>query len=201
MQFCETHHRQSEFTLVVGLGNPGPTYRFTRHNIGFRVVEHLAEIKGIRWIQSPFEAQCAKGCIEGHTVVLAKPMAFMNRSGPPVRSLITHLGITASEMIVVHDDIDLAFGILKIKAKGGHGGHNGLRSITDAIGDDAYTRVRIGIGRPEPGQEVTGHVLGPFRESETERLDEILDRAADAVIAVIRQGTMAGMNQFNRNAK
>ncbi len=186
--------------LVVGLGNPGPTYRFTRHNIGFRVADRLAESIGAAWTQSPFTALWARGGVEGRSVILAKPMAYMNLSGAPTRAIASHFAILTGEMLIIHDDIDLAFGTLKIKEKGGHGGHNGLRSIVDAFGGGAFGRLRIGIGRPEPGAGVTDHVLGPFSDTEARHLEPLMDRATDAAITVICQGTMAGMNRYNRKA-
>ncbi len=133
--------------LVVGLGNPGPEYAGTRHNAGFRVVERLAEDFGIPLAHERCQALFGSGSIRGVAVVLAKPMAFMNRSGPPVKGLIDFLGISSGRTVVIHDDLDLALGRLKIKEKGGHGGHKGVRSLMDAVGGGDFIRVRIGIGR------------------------------------------------------
>jgi PTH1 family peptidyl-tRNA hydrolase len=195
-----SNSRDDNRILVVGLGNPGPTYHYTRHNIGFRVADRLAETIGAAWSQSPFTALWAQGVVGGRSVILAKPMAFMNLSGAPVRAIASHFAILTGEMLVIHDDIDLGFGTLKIKEKGGHGGHNGLRSIVDAFGGGAFGRLRIGIGRPEPGTGVTDHVLGPFSDAEARHLETLMVRAKDAAITVICQGTMAGMNRYNRKA-
>lgn len=197
---ADSPHTPNRRRLIVGLGNPGTDYRFTRHNIGFHVADRLADSLGIFWKKDAFNAFWGEGVLEGTSIILAKPMAYMNRSGWPAWAIASRFAITAGEMLVIHDDIDLAFGTLKIKEKGGHGGHNGLRSMMDAFGDDAFTRVRMGIGRPDPGKEVTEHVLGPFSDRESEQLDEIIDRGKDAAVTVICQGTMAGMNRYNRKA-
>lgn len=185
--------------LVVGLGNPGVTYRYSRHNMGFQVVDRLAHTLSITWEKSPFHALWGSGDVRRNPLAVAKPMAYMNRSGDPTRAIASHFAINTGEMLVIHDDIDLSFGRIKIKAKGGHGGHNGLRSIMDAFGSGDFMRLRIGIGRPDPGVTVTDHVLGEFNASEAGHLDELLDRATDAAITVICQGTVAGMNRYNRS--
>ncbi len=138
-----------------------------------------------------------RGAIEDQAVMLAKPMAFMNRSGGPVQKLTAYFKIISKDLIVIHDDIDLAFGRLKIKEKGGHGGHKGLKSIIRAVGQDAFVRVRIGIGRSETGNSVSDHVLGRFYDDEAKLLDAIINRARDAVITILTEGTKAGMNRFN----
>jgi peptidyl-tRNA hydrolase, PTH1 family len=166
--------------LIVGLGNPGMKYATTRHNIGFRVLDRLASDFAIEINREKFSTAFGRGRIEGLDVVLSKPLAFMNRSGPPARSLADFFRISSREMVVVHDDIDLAYGRLKIKEKGGHGGHNGVRSLIDAFGGGDFTRLRVGIGR-----------------SETATLPGIIERARDAVVTILCKGTKIGMNQFN----
>ncbi len=187
--------------LVVGLGNPGSEYAGTRHNAGFRVVERLAEDFAIPLAQERCQALFGSGSIRGVAVVLAKPMAFMNRSGPPVKGLIDFLGISSERTVVIHDDLDLALGRLKIKEKGGHGGHKGVRSLMDAVGDGNFTRVRIGIGRsrlPDGLQpDMVEYVLGRFSEQEEALLEPVLARACEAVVTVLCQGTREGMNRFN----
>jgi PTH1 family peptidyl-tRNA hydrolase len=131
--------------------------------------------------------------------MLANPMAFMNRSGPPVQKLATYFKIPSGDMLIIHDDIDLAFGRLKIKEKGGHGGHKGLRSIINAVGGDEFVRLRVGVGRSETASSVSDHVLGPFYEDERELLDAILSRARDAVVTIMTEGSKIGMNRFNKN--
>ena len=183
--------------LIVGLGNPGAQYENTRHNVGFMVVDKLVGEFGVSVAKNKFEVRYGRGAIEGQAVMLAKPMAFMNRSGWPVQKLATYFKINSKDLIVIHDDIDLAFGRLKIKEKGGHGGHKGLKSIIQAVGDDAFVRVRIGVGRSETGSSVSNHVLGPFYDDESTFLDAILTRARDAVVTILTEGPKAGMNRFN----
>ena len=185
-------------SLVVGLGNPGAAYAQTRHNAGFMVVDELAGKFDIGFDKRKFDTVFGRGHIERQPVVLAKPMAFMNRSGPPVRSLADFFKISSEAMLVIHDDIDLAFGRLKIKEKGGHGGHNGIRSLIDAFGTDNFVRLRIGVGRSGNNMSVSDHVLSRFTAQENESLAQIITMARDAVITVLCEGTKAGMNQFNQ---
>jgi PTH1 family peptidyl-tRNA hydrolase len=184
--------------LIVGLGNPGSQYENTRHNAGFMVVDKLAGEFGISVNKNKFDVRYGRGAIEGHEVMLAKPMAFMNRSGWPVQKLVAYFKINSKDLMVVHDDIDFAFGRLKIIEKGGHGGHKGLQSIINAVGADEFVRLRIGIGRSEAGGSVSDHVLGPFFGDESKRLDSVLIRARDAVVTILTEGSKVGMNRFNK---
>jgi PTH1 family peptidyl-tRNA hydrolase len=138
-----------------------------------------------------------RGRIQGLDVVVAKPMAFMNRSGPPVRSFVEFFRISHQEVLVIHDDIDLEYGRLKIKEKGGHGGHNGVRSMINAFGGGDFTRLRMGIGRSGTGAQVADYVLDQFTREEAAELPGIIERARDAVVTILCQGTKIGMNQFN----
>ena len=185
--------------LIVGLGNPGTQYQHTRHNTGFMVVDKLAGEFGISLSKNKFDVRFGRGTIKDHEVLLANPMAFMNRSGPPVQKLAAYFKIPSGDMIVIHDDIDLAFGRLQIKEKGGHGGHKGLNSIISAVGEDEFVRLRIGVGRSETGSSVSDHVLGPFYDDERKQLDAILNRARDAVVTILTEGSKIGMNRFNKN--
>jgi PTH1 family peptidyl-tRNA hydrolase len=183
--------------LIVGLGNPGETYRQTRHNAGFMVLEKLAATYGIEFDRHKFKTAFGRGLIENVEALLVKPMAYMNRSGPPVRRLADYHRISARDMLIIHDDIDLAFGRIKIKKKGGHGGHNGLRSLMDAFGSGDFVRLRVGIGRSEQRRSAAEHVLGEYSESETGLLDRIVASARDAVVTIITRGVTEAMNQFN----
>ena len=187
----------SNIWLVVGLGNPGDTYRDTRHNAGFRVVEELSRRFAIPLDKNKFQTRFGRGNIEGIEVVLVKPLAFMNNSGPPVRHLADFFKISNSGLLVIHDDVDLSFGRLKIKEKGGHGGHNGLKSLMSVFGGGDFARLRVGIGRPAEIADVTGHVLGQYSMEESDSLDRIIARARDAVVAVLTKGLREGMNRFN----
>lgn len=187
--------------LLAGLGNPGKDYEKTRHNIGFAIIDHIARQFNIHLLTTKFDTTFGRGAIKGVPVILAKPQAFMNRSGPPLRRLADYFRIPSRAMVVIHDDIDLAFERLKIKEKGGDGGHRGVRSIIEAFGCGEFTRVRIGVGRGirlrEDGADVAGHVLSRFNMSETQLLDRIIERSAQAVVSVLCQGVKVGMNRFN----
>lgn len=182
--------------LVVGLGNPGPSYNDTRHNVGFQVAQALTSRLGGLRLQPAFGALMAVGRIQSTPVALALPMTFMNRSGGPVGDIASALGISSQHVLVVHDDLDLAFGRIRCKAGGGHGGHNGLRDIARRIGRE-FLRVRVGIGRPPDGISVSDHVLGSWNKSEQAARSGLLDHAADAVESVVSNGVQTAMNQFN----
>lgn len=184
--------------LIVGLGNPGSKYAMTRHNAGFLLVDELADTYSVSLDKSKFDATFGKGKIEGRDVVLAKPQAYMNRSGPPVQKLSNFFRISCENMLIVHDDIDLAFGRIKIKEKGGDGGHKGVRSLIEAFGGGDFVRVRIGVGRSEAGSDVVGHVLGRFDSDEKQRMDKIISVAKEAVVTILCKGAKEGMNRFNR---
>jgi len=183
--------------LVVGLGNPGNTYKRTRHNVGFMVVEQIAEDFSIALDKQKFDTVFGRGSVDGVEVVLAKPMAFMNRSGPQVQKISRYYRILSEDMLVVHDDIDLAFGRIKIKEKGGDGGHKGVRSIIDAFGGGNFVRLRIGVGRPEAAISAADHVLGKFSLKEKKVLHRIITEARDAVGTILCKGAKEGMNRFN----
>lgn len=183
--------------LVAGLGNPGREYEMTRHNIGFMVIDELTKVHSIALLKKKFDTDFGQGIMAGSNVILAKPMSFMNRSGPPLRRLADFFNIDIEDVLIIHDDIDLEFNRLKIKANGGHGGHNGLRSIIEAFGDNRFSRIRMGVGRPDTPVDVTGHVLGRFAAAENERLGESIKLAVDAVDTIIRKGVVAGMNMHN----
>jgi len=182
--------------FIVGLGNPGRRYQDTRHNAGFIVVDRLAQTYGIDLGREKFQVRFGRGSIEGVECILGKPLAYMNRSGPPVRQLADYFRLTSGNLLVIHDDIDLIFGKLKIKEKGGHGGHNGVKSLKEAFGGGDFPRLRVGIGRSEQAS-VTDHVLGKYNPEEKRKLDPVLDSARDAVVTIITEGLTSGMNRFN----
>lgn len=183
--------------LIVGLGNPGPAYAETRHNVGFWVVEALAAGAGLKFRRRG-EVSSATGRLSGQTVTLAKPQTYMNRSGPVVAALIGDLGLDLSDVIVVHDDLDLAVGRLRMKSRGGAGGHNGMLSIIDALGSDRFARVKIGVGRPPAGEDAADYVLSSVPPGERSMLDETVQQAAQAVECWIADGVMTAMNRFNQ---
>jgi PTH1 family peptidyl-tRNA hydrolase len=192
-----TDKGRSPLRLVAGLGNPGDRYAATRHNMGFRVVDRLAADFGIGVSREKGEILFGRGRIEGLEVILAKPLAYMNRSGPPLRRLCDFFQVRQDDLVVIHDDIDLEFGRIKIKEKGGHGGHNGIRSVMEAFGGGDFVRLRVGIGRSGAGERVADYVLDRFLPEEAARLEEIVARARDAAVTILCRGTTIGMNRFN----
>ncbi|MFT7518449.1 MAG: PTH1 family peptidyl-tRNA hydrolase [Kiritimatiellia bacterium] len=183
--------------LVVGLGNPGRKYEGTRHNVGFLVVDRLASRSADSVQTKQFGALVGKALVGGQSAVLAKPQGFMNRSGQPVVSLRGYYKLDNVDVVVVHDDLDLPFGQVRIKEGGGHGGHNGLRDISRALGGGSYLRVRVGLGRPPEGWDAADFVLGKWTKGELQDLEQVLDLACDAVEGTLHQGVLAAMNQFN----
>lgn len=192
---------QKKVSLVVGLGNPGKTYAATRHNFGFMVLDKVADSFSIPVGKRKFNALLGRGLVENVDVILAKPMAFMNRSGPPVHKIKQYFNISCKDILVVHDDIDLAFGTLRIKQKGGSGGHNGVESLIECLGSNNFSRLRIGIGRGigSSGKDidVTNYVLSKFSYNEKKNLDQIITKAQDAIITILCKGIKYAMNCFN----
>ena len=188
---------EKRLRLLVGLGNPGTDYANTRHNAGFLVVDDIAETWSIAIHQKKFNAELGRGSVNGIDTMLMKPQTYMNRSGLPVRQVSDYFKISYRDMLVIHDDIDLEFGRLKIKMKGGHGGHNGVRSLIDALGEDAFVRLRVGVGRSGNEGNVVNHVLGTFNQQEKASLDKVIKRARDAVETILCDGAKEGMNRFN----
>ncbi|WP_219415802.1 aminoacyl-tRNA hydrolase [Pseudonocardia nigra] len=184
--------------LVIGLGNPGSGYAETRHNVGFQVVELLAErAGGGRFSKHRSNADVFEGRIAGRRVVLGKPRTYMNVSGGPVAGLAKYFSVPTEDLIVVHDDLDLGFGVIRLKRGGGEGGHNGLRSISSSIGTRGYLRVRFGIGRPPGRQDPADFVLKRFSGAEKKELDFAVDLAADAVEALLQDGLEPAQNKFH----
>jgi PTH1 family peptidyl-tRNA hydrolase len=184
--------------LVVGLGNPGPEYAETRHNIGVRVVELLAaRAGGGRFSKHKSNADVLEGRLAGRRTVLAVPRTYMNVSGGPVAGLLRYYGVAPTDLVVVHDDLDLGFGVVRLKQGGGEGGHNGLRSISGSIGTKDYLRVRFGIGRPPGRQDPADFVLKRFSGAERKELEFAVDLAADAAEALLRDGLEPAQNRFH----
>ncbi len=180
--------------LIVGLGNPGPQYANNRHNIGFMVLDRLAGVVG-GGFREKFHGHMARGTLAGKDVTLLKPMTWMNLSGTSVGEAGTFFKASQAEVIVIHDELDLASGDVKVKIGGGHAGHNGLRSIFEHFGKD-FVRVRCGIGRPKHG-DVTPHVLGDFRGDDLILLPDMIDKACKAVALILEKGALAAQNATN----
>lgn len=182
--------------LVAGLGNPGPEYAGNRHNIGFMVADVLAGRTGGRFKAHKSRAQVVEGRIGGQRVVLAKPATFMNLSGGPVTGLRDFYKVPVDRIVAVHDELDIDYPTLRLKRGGGDNGHNGLKSITKSLGPD-YARVRCGIGRPPGRMEVAAFVLRDFSATERKELEWFVDRAADAVEALIAEGLERAQSTYN----
>ncbi|HEV7826280.1 MAG TPA: aminoacyl-tRNA hydrolase [Mycobacteriales bacterium] len=183
--------------LVVGLGNPGPSYAGNRHNVGAMVLDLLAERVGGRFKSHKGRADVVEGRLGGDRVVLAKPRSYMNESGGPVAGLRQFHKVPLDQVIVVHDELDLPYGTVRLKLGGGDNGHNGLRSITRSAGGKDYLRVRVGIGRPPGRQDPADFVLKDFSGAERKDLPLLVDRAADAVEALVAQGLEAAQNTIH----
>ena len=183
--------------LVVGLGNPGSRYTRTRHNVGFEVVDRLADRHGISLREKRFKSVLGSGRVAGSPAVLAKPQTFMNVSGEAVGPMAGWYKLGLERVLVVHDDLDLSFGDVRVKVGGGHGGHNGLRSLVKCLPGPDFVRVRVGIGRPQGPMDVSAWVLSRWSTQEASEVDGIVDRAADAVELVLSDGPRDAMNIVN----
>jgi len=183
--------------IIVGLGNPGPQYAQNRHNVGFMVADRLAERVGGGY-REKFRAHFARGTLKGQDVLIIKPMTWMNLSGTSVGEAATFFKAPQNEVIVIHDELDIAYEQVQVKIGGGHAGHNGLRSIFEHFGKD-FVRLRVGIGRPRFG-DVTAHVLGNFSSDEQATLSLTLDKAAAAIEMILEKGAQAAQNATNQKA-
>lgn len=181
--------------LLVGLGNPGRKYARTRHNIGFLVLDALAESLGAAF-QEKDDYRIASGSIGDEQVILLEPLTFMNRSGPPVRRILARKNIDPGHLIVVHDDLDIDAGKLKMRRKGSSGGHKGIESIIECLGTNEFVRVKIGIGR-DMAMLVEDYVLSKFHRDELPLINEAIDRAVDAIHSIIHEGVDRAMNRFH----
>jgi PTH1 family peptidyl-tRNA hydrolase len=184
-------------TLVVGLGNPGPRYAGNRHNAGFMVLDELARRVGGSFKAHRGRADLIEARLADRRVVLAKPKSFMNESGGPVASLRDFFKVDAADIVVVHDELDIPYGTLRLKLGGGDNGHNGLKSITKSIGTREYHRLRFGVGRPPRRQDPADYVLNDFSPVERRELPFHLDRSADAIEALLTDGLALAQNAFH----
>jgi peptidyl-tRNA hydrolase, PTH1 family len=187
--------------LVAGLGNPGETYTKTRHNLGYRVVDELAAREGERFRKARFVgADVGEIRLGGERVMLVKSRAFMNESGPAIASLARKNGVEPDHVVAVHDEIDLPFGALRIKSGGSTAGHNGLRSLQQALRTPDFFRVRLGVGRPTGRRQAADWVLDTFAKREEPEVSMLVDDAADAVASLIADGLLATQDRYNRSA-
>ena len=184
--------------IIVGLGNPGDRYQWTRHNIGFQIVDRLAESHRIPLSHKRFKTCYGKGSIDSNGVLLVKPLTFMNLSGEAVSKVVHFFKAGTEALIVVHDDLDLAFGRLRIKRRGGDGGHQGVRSIIQSMGRSDFLRLKVGVGRPPAGREPADYVLESFDEEERSQLDSIRSLAAEAIETMLTEGIDTAMNRYQK---
>jgi peptidyl-tRNA hydrolase, PTH1 family len=183
--------------LIAGLGNPGERYRRTRHNLGFMVIDVLAARGDVRAARDDGDVWVAETELEGRPALLLKPLSFMNRSGVPIERVMAARGLAPSDLVVVVDDVALEIGTLRIRERGAHGGHNGLRSIIDLLGTEEFPRVRVGIRKEEPPVDLAGYVLSEFPPDEVLVVQEVVGWAADAVGCLLREGAEEAMNRYN----
>ncbi|MDQ7030792.1 MAG: aminoacyl-tRNA hydrolase [Ardenticatenia bacterium] len=187
---------EAERYLVVGLGNPGPQYAHNRHNVGFQVMDVLARRHGLAF-KARHRALVAEGRIAGRPAVVAKPMTFMNVSGEAVAELVRAYGVELARLLVVYDDMDLPLGRLRLRPRGGAGGHRGMASVIRALGTEVIARLRVGIGRPPPHQDPATYVLNDFSPQEKEVIARVRQEAADAVEVWLVEGLRPAMDRFN----
>jgi len=184
--------------VIVGLGNPGVRYQMSRHNIGFQVVDRLAQINHIPISTRRLKSLSGTGQIDAQEVALVKPMTFMNLSGEAVKKSVNYFHVGMEDLIVVHDDLDLSFGRVRFKQRGGDGGHQGVRSIIESIDGNNFLRLKVGIGRPPKGMDPAEYVLNDFDQIEQPRLDEIVSLAAGAITVLLSEGLQIAMNQYQK---
>jgi PTH1 family peptidyl-tRNA hydrolase len=187
--------------LIVGLGNPGPEYEFTAHNLGFLVVDRVAERNGIRVNRKDCMALVGQGSVAGHKVMLAKPQTFMNVSGQSVSGLCAKYGFAAKDLVVVYDELDLPWQAVRIRPSGSHGGHHGIESVIETLGTKDFPRVRMGIHGGAGDRDGARIVLAKLKRAQKEELDELLDYVSQAVESIIAEGVEKSMTKFNRRAQ
>ena len=183
--------------IIVGLGNPGPKYSGTRHNIGFQCIDRMAKRWGIEVSERRAKAVLGKGSYRGQNVVLAKPRTFMNHSGEGLRYLLARFSAVPTDLLVIYDEMALPMGKLRLRSTGSDAGHNGIRSIIDCLNTAEFPRLRIGIGRPDPESNYVTHVLDRFSQEDQTIIDEVVDRVILATECIIEESLERAMNKFN----
>ncbi len=187
--------------IIVGLGNPGKDYQNTRHNIGFDVIDTLADMAGISVIEKKHKAIIGKGVIDGQKVILVKPQTYMNLSGESVREVIDYYKVDEEEeLIVISDDISLDVGMIRVRKKGSAGGHNGLKNIIQHLGHDTFMRIKLGVGEKPKGYDLADYVLGHFTQDERKTMDEAAKSATEAIRMMMSGDVDKAMNMFNKKA-
>jgi len=184
--------------LIIGLGNPGSEYAGNRHNVGFQCLDHLAQAHGLRFTRRESRAYVAEGEIAGRRVLLAKPRTYMNLSGKAVKALLSRYGLTPHDLLVIHDDLDLPLGRIRLRPQGGSGGHRGMRSIIEHLGTQDFPRLRVGIGRPPGSMDPADYVLSDFTPPEQEVMAEVYPQVREAIECLLREGIEVAMTRFNK---
>lgn len=187
--------------LIVGLGNPGQEYSRTRHNVGFMAVDALADHLGICNWKHKFDAEIAEGKIGSEAVLLVKPQTYMNLSGNAVGAILRWYKLNVEDVIAIYDDMDIAVGSVKLKKRGSSGGHRGVESLLMNLGKEEFPRVRIGIGRPQPGWTVVDHVLAKFSGKDQTVIDQLIVELIPGIEAIVKQGIDKAMNGYNVKKK
>jgi PTH1 family peptidyl-tRNA hydrolase len=183
--------------LIVGLGNPGRKYRFTRHNTGFLVIDELSRRNGVDLGERRYKTRFGRGLIKEREAILAKPLTFMNLSGLAVGRLMEVFHLEEKDLVVIQDDVDIDFGRIKIKEGGGHGGHKGIESIQGLLGISGFVRIKVGIGRPKDNADLSDYVLGPFSGEERVLIRKMVACAAESVEVLLCEGVQRAMSKFN----
>ena len=190
-------HANGSVMIIVGLGNPGPKYSGTRHNIGFQCIDRMAKRWGIEVSERRAKAVLGKGSYRGQNVVLAKPRTFMNHSGEGLRYLLARFSAVPADLLVIYDEMALPMGKLRLRSTGSDAGHNGIRSIIDCLNTVEFPRLRIGIGRPDPESNYVTHVLDRFSKEDQTIIDEVVDRVILATECIMEESLERAMNKFN----
>lgn len=185
--------------LIVGLGNPGPQYARTRHNIGWLVVERLADAYGLRFDQLQSKGRVAQGSPHDRRLILVKPLTYMNLSGEAVGPLLRFYKIPLDHLLVIYDEMDIPFATLRMRPNGGAGGHGGMKSIIATLGSENFARLRVGVGRPPAGWDPPDYLLSPWTKDEEAQLPDLTQRAAQAAHVWLTEGLLPAMNQFNKS--
>lgn len=184
--------------LIVGLGNPGPRYRNTRHNVGYQVLDLLAARWGVAFDREKHQGLVASVRLGAENILLLKPLTYMNRSGLSVAEATQNKVPDLADLLIVVDDVNLPFGRLRMRERGSAGGHNGLKSVIEHLGSQDFPRLRIGVGENKAGEALTNHVLGSFRPEERAELESVIAQAADGVAAFVEEGVNSAMNEVNK---
>ena len=191
--------------LIVGLGNPGPNYAHNRHNIGFMCLRHFARTHGIRFDKKQCQARTGSGEVAGNKLILARPQTYVNLSGESVSRMVNKFNVSLNDLIIIHDDLDLPLGKIRIRQGGSSGGHNGIESIIAHLGSQDFTRIKVGIGRPpltegstgDKEEEVITHVLNDFTPEEKETTTQVIPKVNEAILHLLAEGLTAAMNRYN----